>query len=321
MRTTSPASAMMRLTNRRVGRDRHVEHDDVARCRFSDAVGQAIDHQPVLIGQGRRHAVALDAGQLDGESHRQRDASRGDKCISRHGLRQQPRATAGRRAAASEGARRMARGDRGPVAPTGRPTADGVLVQSDCRPTGLDRQDQPQANHERTRRSRSAAPRAARGDPGGAGARRPAVPARSRRLEAPAPAPPAATAPASTPGCASWWRGGRAICCWWPARRRPSASTAASCCSAGRPLDGDDHRGRGPRRAAAARRRAVSRRRHRRRVLPPRQRRPLPHQPAPRARPGRRGDPRAAGRGAAAGVAAPAARRRGAVAPARAAWC
>jgi hypothetical protein len=68
--------------------DRHMEHDDVARCRFSDAVGQTVDHQPVVIGEGRRHAVALDAGQLHRESHRQRDPGGGDKCIARHGLRQ-----------------------------------------------------------------------------------------------------------------------------------------------------------------------------------------------------------------------------------------
>jgi len=84
-----------------VGRDRHVEHDDVARCRFSDAVRQTIDKQPILVGQRRRHAVALDAGQLHGEPHDECHAGAGDKGIARQGLR--PRRDGGGAGAGSKG--------------------------------------------------------------------------------------------------------------------------------------------------------------------------------------------------------------------------
>ena len=47
------------------------------RRRIADAIRQLVHDQPVLIGQGRRHALALDAGHLEAEGHDQGGVDRG----------------------------------------------------------------------------------------------------------------------------------------------------------------------------------------------------------------------------------------------------
>ena len=64
------------LDERLVGVDRVVEHHDVAAPRVGQPVGQFVDDQPVLVGQRRRHALALDARDLEAEGHDERGVDR-----------------------------------------------------------------------------------------------------------------------------------------------------------------------------------------------------------------------------------------------------
>ena len=61
---------------------------DVAAPRIADAISQLVHDQPILIGQRRRHALALDAGHLEAEGHDQGrvDRRREQRLHPRHEL-------------------------------------------------------------------------------------------------------------------------------------------------------------------------------------------------------------------------------------------
>jgi hypothetical protein len=72
---------MTRLTNDLSGFERVVEHHDVADLRVIEAVGELVDDQAILVGQRGRHALPLDAGDLEAERHDERrvDGGRGQR--------------------------------------------------------------------------------------------------------------------------------------------------------------------------------------------------------------------------------------------------
>ena len=72
---------MIRLTNDLSGFERVVEHHDVADVRVAEPIGQLVDDQAVLVLQRRRHALALDARDLEAERDDQRgvDGGRGER--------------------------------------------------------------------------------------------------------------------------------------------------------------------------------------------------------------------------------------------------
>ena len=70
MRTVSPASAMIRLTNDLSGSAGVVVHHDVARLRIlEELVDGLVDDEPILILQRRLHALAFDPRHLKPEGN------------------------------------------------------------------------------------------------------------------------------------------------------------------------------------------------------------------------------------------------------------
>ena len=55
------------LDERLVGVQRVVEHDNVAAAGLADAIDELVHDEPVLVFERRRHALALDARDLDAE--------------------------------------------------------------------------------------------------------------------------------------------------------------------------------------------------------------------------------------------------------------
>ncbi len=65
------------LHERLVGVHRVVEHDDVAAPGRAEPVNQLVDDQPVLVLEGRRHALSFDPRHLEPERHDERGVDRG----------------------------------------------------------------------------------------------------------------------------------------------------------------------------------------------------------------------------------------------------